>query len=213
MVGSLPFNEKKGCPPGFHKRSSYTSKAGHRVYPRCVKSRSVYRESSKEFTRRVLQRQSRRLQSRGKSATRKVPCPPGKIERRGYVRKFASTILRKGYTVRKASGKEYRIYPEHKAVYVKPGCVKDRGLPGKLGPGEDFGTLRRGELKKHGYVYNKVRDERHAALRMAVKEFSPIGVYHKLDAIAKLSKRTIPEASRVFKMDREWIKTQYDLAK
>lgn len=209
MVGSLPFDETKGCPQGYRKRSSYTSKKGHRVHPRCVKTTSVYRESSKDLTRRTLRRQSRRLESRGKSATRKVPCPPGKIERRGYVRKFASSILRKGYTVKKASGKEYRIYPEHQAVYVKPGCVKDRGLRGKLGPGQGFGTLRRGELKKYGYVYNKSREERHEALRRAVKEFKPIGVYHKLDVIAKLSKRTIPEASRIFKLDREWIKEQY----
>jgi len=211
MVGSLPFDEKKGCPSGFHKRSSYTSKLGHRVPPRCVKSTTIYNNSRKNFTRRYMQKQEHRLKTIGKSSTRKITCPPGKVERRGYVRKFGSTIRKQGYSVHKASGKVYRIYPERGSVYVKPGCVKDRGLPGKLPPGQGFGILRKGELKKHGYVYNKSSDSRHDALKAAIKEFGPLGVYHKLDAVAKLSKRTVPEASRIFKEDREWLKRKYEL--
>jgi len=141
----------------------------------------------------------------GKTATRKEKCPPGKIERRGYVRKFGSSVIRKGYTVKRASGKQYHVYPKNPSVYVKPGCVKDRGLPGKLIPGEGFGPMRKGELKKYGYVYLKPEHVRHEALNKAIKEFGAIGVYHKLDAITKLSKRTAPEASKVFKGDREWL--------
>jgi len=148
----------------------------------------------------------------GKSATSKrEKCPPGKIERRGYVRKFGSSILRKGYTVKRATGRHYRVYPERSSVYVKAGCVKDRGLPGKLGPGEGFGAMRKGELKKHGYVYSEAEHVRHEALNKAVKEFGALGVFHKLDAIAKLSKRTAPEASSIFKKDREWLTSHYKL--
>lgn len=208
---SLPFNERKGCPPNFHKRTAYTSKRGHRVPPRCVRSTTVYRETRKNFTRRTLAKQTERLKAIGKSATYKKACPPGKIERRGYVRKFGTSILRKGYTVKRVSGKQYRVYPERSSVYVKPGCVKDRGLPGKLGPGEGFGPMRKGELKKHGYIYSEPDHVRHEALNKAVKEFGALGVFHKLDAIAKLSKRTAPRASHVFKDDRAWLISHYKL--
>jgi hypothetical protein len=213
MAGSLPFDEKKGCPDGFHKRSSYTSKRGHRVPPRCVKAQTVYPESRHNYSRRILRRQEERLASMHKSKTYKMRCPPGKVARHGYVRRFGATVMRKGYTVKKASGKEYHIKPEKKSVYVKPSCIKDRGNPlvNAPGPGEAIGPLRKGELKKHGYVYLKHRNERHSALRRAIKEFGPLGVYHKLDAIAKLSKHSVPEASRVFKDDREWLKRHYEL--
>ena len=63
MVGSLPYDEKKGCPDGFHKRSSYTSKRGHRVPPRCVKAQTVYKETRKNYSRRILRRQEERQEN------------------------------------------------------------------------------------------------------------------------------------------------------
>jgi len=119
----------------------------------------------------------------------------------------------KGYTVKRADGKEYRVYPESKSVFVKPSCIKDKGEPGIKTPssGEGIGLLRKGELKKHGYIYNESVSERQTALKKAIKEFGTLGVYHKLDAIAKLSKYSVPEASRVFKSDREWLKDHYKL--
>lgn len=213
MVGSLPYDERKGCPDGFHKRSSYTSKKGHRVPPRCVKAQTVYRETRKNYSRRVLRRQEERLEHIRRTGTSKLRCPPGKIQRHGYVRRFGKTVMRKGYTVKKASGKEYHIKPAQKSVYVKPACVKDKGAPKEnaADPGDRIGPLRRGELKKHGYIYLKHREERHSALRRAIKEFGPLGVFRKLDIVAKLSKHSAPEASRVFKADRDWLRHRYDL--
>jgi len=207
---SLPFIESKGCPAGFHKRASFITRKGHRVAPRCVKSTTVYAESRKNYTRRVLAKQVSRLKSMGKQATSKLRCPPGKIQRHGYVRRFGPSVLKRGYTVKRASG-QYRIYPEKSSVYVKPSCVKDRGLPGTLSPGQGFGPMRKGELKKHGYVYEEPEHVRHEALNKAIKEFGPLGVFHKLDAIAKLSKRTAPKASRVFKEDLDWLISQHKL--
>lgn len=212
MVGSLPFNDKKGCPVGFHKRASYTSRKGRRIASACVKSQTVYTESRKNYTRRMLGRQTARLREIGKSGTRKLPCPPGKVERRGYVRKFAKDIITKGYTVKRATGKMYRVHPKKEGVYVKPSCVKDRGLPGKIAPGKGFGILRKGELKKHGYVFQKSEKERHHALKKAINEFGALGVFRKLDAVSKLSKRAAPDASRIFKADREWIRRHYPLS-
>jgi hypothetical protein len=213
MVGSLPYDERKGCPDGFHKRSSYTSKKGHRVPPRCVKAQTVYRESRRNYSRRVLRRQEERLEHAHKPATSKLRCPPGKAIRHGYVRRFGKTVMRKGYTVKKASGKEYHIKPAQKSVYVKPACVKDKGDPKVKAPspGDRIGPLRRGELKKHGYIYLKHREERHNALKKAIKEFGPLGVFRKLDIVAKLSKHSAPEASRVFKADRDWLRNHYEL--
>jgi hypothetical protein len=121
--------------------------------------------------------------------------------------------MERGYTVKRASGKEYHIKPDKKSVYVKPSCIKDRGDPRVKtpAPGDRIGFLRKGELKKHGYVYIKGREERHEALKKAIKEFGSLGVYRKLDIIAKLSKYRVPEASRVFKEDREWLKRNYEL--
>jgi hypothetical protein len=211
MTGSLPFDSKRGCPTGFHKRTSYTTRKGHRVEPRCVKSQTVYSETRKNYTRRALGKQMARLHKVGRSATRRESCPEGKIERRGYVRKFGQDIIQRGYTVKRASGRVYRVHPEKKSVYVKPGCIKDRGIPGKLGPGEGFGPLRKGELKKHGYMYQNSQEARHTALKKAIQEFGALGVFRKLDAVAKLSKRTVPRASTVFKDDRDWIRRHYKL--
>jgi Family of unknown function (DUF5771) len=211
MAGSLPFDEKKGCPGGYIKRKSYTSRAGHRVPPRCIRSTSGLNETRKNFVRRTLGRQTARLKAVHGAATTRKKCPAGQIVRRGYVRKFATSIQKKGYTVRRKTGKVYRIYPEKESVYVRPGCVKDRGLPGKLAPGQGFGPLKKGDLKKHGYIYHKKADDRHAAIKKAVKEFGALGVYRRLDAVAKLSKRTVPEASKVFSVDRDWLKSHYEL--
>ncbi|NBO71895.1 hypothetical protein EBV26_15675 [bacterium] len=212
MVGSLPFDDKKGCPVGYHKRASYTSKLGHRVHPRCVKAQTVYAESRKNYTHRVLAKQQSRLKSMGKPLTSRIRCPDGEVLRKGYVRRFEKNVLNKGYTVKRKSGKHYRIYPERATVYVKPVCVKDRGLAGHgPGPGQSFGPLRKGELKKHGYVYDKQQSERHTALKKAVEEFGALGVFRKLDAVAKLSKRAAPEASKIFKADRNWIESNYKL--
>jgi hypothetical protein len=212
-MDSLPYNDKKGCPDGFHKRSSYTSKKGHRVSPRCVKAQTVYKETRKNYAHRVLERQQDRLRSAGKNKTKKLHCPPGRVERHGYVRRFGKTVMKRGYTVKKITGKKYHIIPKQHSVYVKPSCIKDRGDPGVKAPdpGERIGQLRKGELKKHGYTYIKSRDERHIALRKAIKEFGTLGVYHKLDAVAKLSKHSVPKASKVFKEDRDWLKAKYEL--
>ena len=211
MTGSIPFNDKKGCPAGYHKRTAYTSKLGHRVSPRCVKSTTVYTESHKNYTRRVLAKQQARLKNAGKDNAPHIKCPPGEIERRGYVRRFDAEILQKGYTVKRRTGKGYRIQPKKANVYVKPVCVKDRGLVGKLNPGEGFGPIRKGELKKHGYVYLENDDKRKAAIKSAIGEFGALGVFRKLDVIAKLSLRTNPDAHAVFKEDRDWLKAHYKL--
>lgn len=203
---SLPFNSNKGCPSGYHKRTSYKSSSGKYVPPRCVRATTRYAESSKEFKARTLKKPAARLRRAGITATTvntRKACPPGEILRKAYVRRYSTLVREKGYTVKK-EGKTYRAYPGSKRTTVKATCIKNRGKEGK-GP-LAIGPLRKGELLKHGYSYKKNTDTRHAALKKAEREFGALGLYRKLNAVAKLSTRTAPEASRVFAKDRNWVK-------
>lgn len=204
---SLPYYGK--CPEGYHKRKSYSSTLGHRVAPRCVRSTTVYPESSAEFKRRTI----RKMQGRLHGLSRKTlgltkKCPPGMILRAPYKRRFRNTVRREGY-VRKVAGRTVRVRPTKVSTIVEASCVKDRGLPGKQVMG--MGPLRRGELIQFGYSFRLPDEARHKALQKAIKKFSPLGVFRKLDAVAKLSKRTVPEASRVFANDRDWVKQNFIL--
>lgn len=203
---SIPYSSERGCPPGYHKRSGYRTADGTFVPPRCVRSTTRYAETSKAFKARTIKKPNTRLRRahvRSTTMNAKKVCPPGYILRKAYVRRYTTGIREKGYTVRRGN-KTYRAYPTSGSTVVKASCIKDVGLKGK---GEQkIGPLRRGELLKHGYSYRKSYDERHAALRKAAKEYGPLGIYRKLNAVAKLSKRSAPDASKVFEKDRNWIK-------
>jgi Family of unknown function (DUF5771) len=147
------------------------------------------------------------------SLRKTLKCPKGTIMRKGYTRKFRQSIAKVGYTVRR-KGKMFTVKPKKDMVYVPPACIKDRGLAGK-GPlsGTGFGKLRKGELIKYGYQYRLADRLRHKALEKAVKAYGALTVYHKLDAVAKLSARTAPDASRIFASDRDWVRDNHPLTK
>jgi hypothetical protein len=88
-------------------------------------------------------------------------------------------------------------------MLVESSCIKNTGAPGK-GP-QLFGRLKKGELAKYGYSYKATDSERHAALKKAIDVYGRIGVYRKLNAVAKLTKRTVPSASNIFSKDRNWL--------
>lgn len=133
-------------------------------------------------------------------------CPPGHIRRKGYTRKFRNNVKRLGYTVRR-HGKVYTVRPTKNTAVVASACIKNRGLPGK-GP-KRIGELRKGELIKYGYSYRLSDALRHAALKRAVEHFGAVGVFRKLDAVAKLSVRTAPDASLIFARDRDWVRAHH----
>jgi hypothetical protein len=131
------------------------------------------------------------------------------IPRKGYIRKYTSAIKKKGFTVRRKSGKTYRVYPKSREMMVESSCIKDLGLPGKgARSGKGIGPLHKGELAKHGYSYRESNATRHAALKKAANEYGALGVYRKLNAVAKLTMRTVPKVSAAFKRDREWVKKE-----
>lgn len=139
----------------------------------------------------------------------KDDCPQGYILRKGYTRKFKNATKKLGFTVRR-NHKVYTVRPRANSVHVPAACIKDRGLSGK-GPrnGEGIGALRKGELIKYGYSYRLPDSQRRSALKRAVDRYGALSVYRKLDAVAKLSMRTAPDASKIFKMDRDWIRNNY----
>ena len=97
-------------------------------------------------------------------------CPKGYIMRKGYTRKYRTSLATSGFTVRR-KGKLYTVRPKKNTIYVPPGCIKDRGLPGK-GPkeGEGIGKLRKGDLIKYGYQYRLSDALREKALKKACVE-------------------------------------------
>lgn len=134
-------------------------------------------------------------------------CPPGQILKKGYVRKYSTAVKARGFTVRKRTGSTYRVKPGDKNTYVEARCIKNTGLPGKGSAAKGIGPLRKGELAKHGYSFRETREKRRLALHRAIIEYTPTGVFRKLDAIAKLTMRTIPAASKVYAADRNWVHT------
>jgi hypothetical protein len=139
-------------------------------------------------------------------------CPPGYVLRAPYKRRFSTSTKEEGYNVHRGR-RTYRVYPKASSVLVKAACIKDRGLPGK-GPRSGRGiTMKKGELSRYGYNVHISEEARHAALRRAMKVYGPLSVYHKLDAVAKLTMRTAPDAHRIFKADREWVQTHFEMKK
>jgi hypothetical protein len=144
-------------------------------------------------------------------STRRNGCPKGYILRRGYTRKFRPSVKASGFTVRR-KGTVYTVRPKANTIRVPPSCIQNRGLPGK-GPveGEGFGKLRKGELIKYGYQYRLSDSLRQSALKKAIKRYGPLSVYRKLDAVAKLSLRTAPDANKIFVRDRDWVQGNFEL--
>jgi len=167
------------CPPGTISRRGYTRKNGVRVKSACISSRK---------------------------GTRKV-CPPGQVARSGYLRKISTRIHTEGYNRKTKTGKVVRVRPRTQTVRVKSSCIKDLGKKGKGSP--RIGPLRKGDLKKYGYSYKLPETRRHAALKSAVREYGPLGVYHKLNAVAKLTSSSAPSAYSAFSKDRNWIRSHY----
>lgn len=195
---SIPYNSTQGCPSGYHKRSEYTAASGKYVPPRCVRSTSPY-----EFKRSTLKKHAHKKND-------EIKCPKGYIARHSYARRYKTSVRQRGYTVKKASGTTYKVYPKNETLYVPAACVKDLGKPGKGVPeGQGIGPLRKGEMTKFGYSSKKPEEERHEALKKAVAELGPLSTYRKLDAVAKLGVRIAPDASRIFAKDRDWVERKF----
>lgn len=139
-------------------------------------------------------------------------CPPGQVLRKGYTRHYSTAVRARGFTVKRTKGREYRVHPTSKDMYVEARCVKDNGPHSKSRKSaKQIGPLRKGELAKYGYSFRVPKSTRHAALKKAVNEYSSLGVFRKLDAVAKLTENTLPSASKIFREDRKWVESTFGI--
>ena len=161
---SLPYSSRIGCGPGYRHRKGFQTRKGTYVAPRCVKSQSPYPTGIEALRRKNVSRRSGLARSIRTRLGLTQKCPPGKVLRAPYKRKFTSAVKKSGYNVRKGN-KTVRVYPTASATIVKAACIENRGLPGK-GPrsGKDIGPLRKGELSKYGYRAKATESARHEAL-------------------------------------------------
>jgi ribosomal 50S subunit-associated protein YjgA (DUF615 family) len=76
--------------------------------------------------------------------------------------------------------------------------IKNRGKPGR---GPKLFTLKEGRLERFGYP-----EQGRIALSMAVRSNSALTVFRRLQALATLTKRTDPNRSRKYLLNRNWVK-------
>lgn len=138
-------------------------------------------------------------------------CPDGYRSRKSYTRKFRPSITRTGFTVRR-KGKLYTVRPTNKSVHIPATCIKI-GNESVRNNSKRMSQLRKGDLIKYGYQYRLSDRLRHHALEKAIKVYGALSVYRKLDAVAKLSVKTAPDASSIFVKDRNWVHEHYKTTK
>ncbi|MAF36282.1 hypothetical protein CL622_04150 [archaeon] len=115
--------------------------------------------------------------------------------------------VREGYHRRKYERKD-RV--EVKSIWVRPGCIKRRGISQKKGLRlGGIGPLKKDQLKKHGYGANVGMKKRRNALKMAVRESSALTVFRRLNAIRILLRYVNPKASKTFHKDMKWVRKHY----
>jgi hypothetical protein len=132
-------------------------------------------------------------------------CPKGYTLRKGYTRKFRTSVKQTGFTVRR-KGKVFTVRPTANEVRVNAQCIKNKTVKKNM---KLAGKLRKGELIKYGYQYRLSDRLREKALEKAIEKYGALSIFHKLDAVAKLSVRTAPDASIIFARDRDWVRETY----
>ena len=203
MPSSVALQGNK-CPTGYKRRKGYTRKnTGTHVKAACIRSTTTYKQGPQN----TRKRQATRL---GRVTGNTLRCPPGQITRKAYVRRITSKVRKQGYTRKTKSGGLVRVYPKDKSIFVPAACVEDTGKAGKLPAGAPvIGPLRKGELAKYGYSYKLPEAARHSALRQAIQVYGALGTYRKLNAVVKLTAKTVPQTSAVFAKDRNWIRARF----
>lgn len=133
----------------------------------------------------------------------RMDCPEGYTIRKGYTRKFSRNIKSNGFTVRR-KGTLYTVHPKANEVHVDASCVKKRTVK-RI----NTSKLKKGELIKYGYQYRLSDALRHKALEKAIKQYTALNVYRKLDAVGKLSATHAKNASKIFMKDRNWVRNNF----
>ena len=195
------------CPVGYELRDSYKTKKGKFVPVRCIEKQGIFPGKASVVTRRAVEKKSREHKKAASLAKLrcniegcKVPtsCPKGEILREGYIR---NRYVK--------NGKKLSV----KKTLVAPGCIKNRGSPGK---GPKLIVLNDKEHLLSDFGYYNVKDltekQRHSRLRKLLKHVTEkhdeVKAYNylirALTARSTLTKKTSPESSGIFEADKEW---------
>jgi hypothetical protein len=134
------------------------------------------------------------------NSKRRKRCPDGYKLRSSYTRKISNSVLKQGYRVRRGSNQYYIAKPAQQEVHVPAKCMKNtkRNSHG-------VGKYRKGDLIRYGYSYRASDTSRHDALKKAEKAYGALSLYHKLDAVVKLSAKH-SDIQQVFQADRDWVR-------
>ena len=131
-------------------------------------------------------------------------CPEGYTLRKGHTRK-----PRGKHTIRR-DGKVFIVSSSNVPVRISASCVKTRKHKETMSKtSKQIRILRKGALIKYGYQWRLSDITRRNALKKAVKDYGALSVFHKLDAVTKLTKRKAPNAHVRLEMDRDWIRAMY----
>jgi len=139
--------------------------------------------------------------------TNNLQCPDGYVKRKGYTRKFSSSIKQSGYTVRR-KGKLYTVQPKVQQVNVPASCVKKRNATMK-----STRKLRKGDFIKYGYQYRLSDLLREKALKKAIVAYGANSVHDKLKEVAELSAKYAPDAHKIFVRDSNWVRANFKLTR
>jgi hypothetical protein len=74
-------------------------------------------------------------------------------------------------------------------------------------------TLKKGLLKKHGYVKVATlsKESRHQALASAVKEYGSLTTWRMINVLSIFFKNTNPSLAALYNSDKVWIKKEFGL--
>lgn len=212
-------SKSKSCGKGQIYRSGYnrTIKSGKKISVPggCITSTAQNPSKMKrsEIDRRYIEdrhrnqaRAAKISRSKSNSMSRSSSCPKGQIMRAAYERKPSQrkAFSRESGTKIAATNVKGSIVPET--------CIQGRGKP-KLSRGKQLFHLEKDVLKPYGYenVKNLSVTKRHRALNRALKDgIKPLPLFRRINALYVLNEYQDPEVAKIFKSDRDWIKTTHE---
>ena len=199
---------KSACKKGTIYRKGYSraTKSGSKIKVRgdCIRATSQTGKKRSLEDKRYLKEKAKsqaRARSKTRSLSRSKRCSKGQIKRTAYEKKAYS---RKGYT--RSDGTKVKGSRVSKTV-VADSCAKDRGK--SHGQGRQLFHLEKDVLKEYGYGHVKTMPElqRHRALKKALVDIKPLSLFRRLNALYVLNKNQDPRSAKIFKEDRNYVKT------
>ena len=180
-------------------RDGYTTKTGKIVNSECIQSISATgKKTSIQLKKYIEKKENIQKQARQKfpEESSKI-CSKGEIMREGYYIKEHSTHTK--------YGKKIQV----KKHWVAPGCINSP--LGRSTKGSKIITIMEKDvLKPFGYenIEKMSVNDRHSALKKAIKSIKPLSIYRRIIAIATLNKNKNKNLFDILREDAEWIKTQ-----